>query len=202
MDWSSVWNTVAGVGSSVIGGGALGIIGTGIQAYTAFQNRKLDLEITKINREADYKEQQLEGENAAKLQVIREDGASERSADTLRVASYQNDKPLTLGRKAPRGVVDKVTYFFASLADTLNRLIRPLATIGLTVAVLMLTRATLDLYKGLAVLPPATVSTLEAVWVLLMRIVDMVLFLWAMSYTWFFGGRALKPSEIQQMGKR
>lgn len=203
MDWSSIVSGAASVGLSGVFGGVVGLLGTGLQAYSAYKTKQVENERLKINRDYDIKELALEGENAARLQTIREDGASERSADSVRVESYRHDKTLTAGLKPPSGWVGKLAYGFFALCDGLNRLIRPAATIVLTYAAIMLTWEIYKLYAAIVGAAAArAVSNEDALWVLLMRAVDMVMFLWCMSMTWWFGGRALKPSEIQQMGKR
>jgi len=191
--------------SSVMGGGATGLLGIFLQRYFDHKGKAQDLEMVKENNRlaevlADKENQRVERtaeaqERVADLnrlsaigQAAEERAALEAQADAaIRNASYENDAARFL---TPGVLKSKSKWVLLSMAivDAIRGLIRPVLT-GYLVWV------SHSMYLDMQALLASKGETLEPAVIkeLLVMIIQTLLYLASMAMTWWFGSRPSQP---------
>lgn len=169
--------------SSVLSGGATGVLGVAVQRWADYKNKQLDLQSQK-DRQAHEVElrkvdlQVMSQEWAGRMQVAQtEADAKVDVADANAMAASYNLEPkqFSAGAKLSRGQ----TWFFV-LLDVFRGVIRP----GLSVYLCVL--ATL-IYS--AAQQHGASLTADQDYELLKQIVGTILYLWTTCTLWWFGTR-------------
>jgi hypothetical protein len=193
-----------GVISTVVGGGATGVVGIGLQLWDA--KNKRDHELAESKNKRDHERamldaqnensrvlRQMDIDNAAKLATISADSAQTLAmidadnralaADSANLqASMAADKPMYLDSEAQRG--SKVFAFFMAIIDLMRGLIRPSATIYGLVLLTLLMYWMMDLHaQKTLVLTPEDAKAIAN------KIIDAALFIPSLTVTWWFGSR-------------
>lgn len=199
-----------GIISSVVAGGATGLLGVALQQFFAFQNKKLDLQVVKMNHENALKLADKETERArlradADKEIAdrgaraRELEASEdarardiEAASRSLLASYEQDRAsyLEKGAQLGKGWPSKVAMLAMALVDTARGLLRPGLTIHLTVIVTLMFLQMLALLEAMG----HQWSAEELVPIVKM-IVNTVLYCWTTCVVWWFGSRNQAPAK-------
>lgn len=167
-------------------GGILGLIGTGINSFMEYKNRKLSIEETKIRREYDLKELEAEAIHAEKLALVRANMETELSADDNFQSSHENDTALEIGRLETGGIMAGFLVF----TEGARRITRPALTWYLTSAVTALAGyITYKLYTaGVEASLPEMIEMLK-------YIVTSTVTVFCMAVSWWFGSRWKGPSK-------
>jgi len=167
-----------GVASSILTGGATGLLGTVITGGFAFLNSRQRHRQEMALRELDLQIMQSEAAGAERIAAIEAEGASEQAAYGALEASY----------KAASQRWSRPGEGWAMVAvDVVRGLMRPVLTLGLL-------GLTAYIYFEMMA-RPAFMTALQA------RIVDTVLYLVTAAVLWWFGQRGVDKA-ISAKGSR
>lgn len=203
--------------SGVLGGGATGLIGVGVQKYFELKQRAADLAVMKIQHanaveiltlEQQSKER-MAARSAEEREAVAEMDARAReneSADRLMAASYEHDRPtyaspeaqdippdlLKSSRFARHGAAFSAVLarILMILVDTWRGLIRPGATTYTMYLLTLLFVWVQNLYNK-----SQMVLTSAQVWELTMHVVGTITYLAVTCLVWWFGIRS--PAQKQ-----
>lgn len=182
----TIGELVGGVATGGIGpllGGITGLVGVGVTKYFAHKEAKLASAEKALDRKHDLDVMQFEAKTAADMQTAEQNAIVERADIDLRKVSMQSDAPLL---KFADGLSNAQRWLVV-LADVFCRFVRPTSTIyfqllttGLGVWCAMLLN---DIGASLS----DGINPMS----LMIRIVDMILYLTCTSTTWWFGVRGM-----------
>lgn len=179
--------------SSVMGGGATGLLGIVLQRFADYKNRQLDIALEKSRSEAEVARRNadlalIKEEYAGKVRMAQEETTAAREvADSNAFAKslfteptrYSSDKGLTTNQQ-----------WLLVVLDFIRGVVRPLLTVYLCV---------LTTYIWWQVRQLLAVEDLDAQNVLLVwqKVVDTILYLSTTCILWWFGTRnkAVQPGS-------
>lgn len=182
--------------TSVVSGGATGLIGVLIQRWFDLKTKDRDIQIIELNHENALALAQLESERAwmraeADKSIAQEDReARETEADSRSlVASFEADKATYLekGVQLKKGKLAGLITFMMALVDFTRGILRPGMTIylcGLVTVMFMWVRELAEQY-GLKLTP-------DQVMQLIVQIIATILYCFVVTTTWWFGTRPPK----------
>lgn len=193
--------------SSILSGGATGLLGIVIQRFFDAKSKSQDLELVKINNAhalalADKEVAKVETEWKAREKIADKDleariqeatqatarAESEASA-IVQQASYAADKASYLTTAALKSKSRLVMWLMAG-TDAVRGLIRPVLTGYLVVVVHMMYADMQKLMSGYgATLPHSVVQEL------LLQIISTLLYLATVAVVWWFGTRPPTPTK-------
>jgi hypothetical protein len=185
-----------GLISSILGGGATGLLGVAFQRFFDFLKVKQDIELAKLNNEhaRDMRKidaELLDKEWAARTQVATIEAESRQSAaaDNAFSASFAME-PKQYSAKVKVG---PVAGFMLVLLDFLRGIIRPGLTVylcAITTMVYLQARAVVEM-SGATLDPAAAMSTYT-------MIINTILYLTTTCVLWWFGTRnRQKPPGVK-----
>ncbi|MGA6925664.1 MAG: hypothetical protein WBY88_08280 [Desulfosarcina sp.] len=167
--------------TALISGGLLGTIGSVFtNVFDFFKKRQQDKQELELRR-LDIQMMDKEYSHRKSIAAIDMETELTKSADALLAASYAADK----ATYANKGKLGPVSNLLMVLVDLLRGLVRPVMT-GYMVYEVHIMRGTVE-----GILSSAGIDALTAPVALdiYKSIVDMILFLAAASFTWWFGTR-------------
>ncbi|HEY0845814.1 MAG TPA: hypothetical protein VGE12_10625 [Noviherbaspirillum sp.] len=191
--------------SSVLSGGATGLLGILIQRWFDAKNKAQDIEVIKLNHQNAIDLKKLDNERvdkewAARRDISAEDraarefeaAAEERSrayeADAeMFEASHEADRAKYLDSGAQKK--HKWAVFMMASVDWLRGIIRP----GLTIYLVAITHVMFNWVRDLADKQGATLNAAE-VKDIIMLIISTILYLATVSVVWWFGTRPPKKA--------
>ena len=172
-----------GIVTSVVGGGATGILGVIAQRFADYKNRQLDIQLEekKFAHEVELKKvdaEIMEKEWAARTKVaeVETAGASDVADSQAFAASYSlepkrySSETMTAGQN-----------WLMVILDFMRGIVRPALTIYLCLLVTLLYREAHDLMD--------TPLTGDQKYDLIVKIVYTVLYVWTTCTLWYFGTR-------------
>lgn len=174
---------------SVFTGGATGLIGLGVSAFTKFKEAK---EKNRHNEAmAHIDKETMEAEAKLAIQKVEIEGEIEQNIETTKAisqalsASYEHDK-----RAYATGKLGGFGRVMMVIVDFLRGIIRPGLTIYLVILTTIMYSTMVDLTEGLDAAFKADDAT-----AILKQIVAMVLYLTSTCVTWWFGGRQMEKQS-------
>lgn len=184
---------ISGLLSSIIGGGATGILGIAVQRIADYKNRQLDIEITKANhiheanmREVDAKI--MAQEWAARTKVAEVEGAVKVDvADSQVFAASFNEPTQYSSILKPN---EKQGWLLVIL-DFIRGLVRPVLTVYLCVLTTLV-------YLQARSLLGTQMESVQAFEVL-QKVVDTIMYLTTTCVLWWYGTRNKGPTP--KLGK-
>lgn len=163
---------------ALVSGGATGLLGSAVSAFTKFKLQKLqnDFEIAKIEKETE--QMRMEQETRMAVADIEATTKKETSADSLVEASYAHDTAAyATGTKAR----DSKAFIFL---DFVRGMVRPLLTIYLMVLSTWLTVEVFSILNGLE-----NAISAEQAYTLVQQAIATILYLTSTIVLWWFGTR-------------
>lgn len=185
--------------SGVLSGGATGLLGVLLQRFFDLQNKKLDIEVVKLNHQnalalADKETERARLRADADVQQAQEDReARETEADSRSlVASYQHDRAAYLdqGAQKRKGFVGGLVVCLMAAVDFARGMLRPGLTVYLTVIVTIMFHQMLALLEGIG-----HVWSSEQLVPIVTNIVATILYCFTTCVVWWFGSRAKTGRE-------
>ena len=177
-----------GIGSTIVdvlSGGALGgitgLLGTGVSAYTAYKNRKAEMEFELIKMDKDRENTLAEADAAIKVQQFKTEGEIDvREADAFKASMEAGMKSLfksSYAQYMPGWLMGIVAAMFA-MVDMLRSSVRPVVTYFLVLV---------SAYLGWKVAQTQPEVFFEQA----VSIVGALSYLTVTCVTWWFGDRRL-----------
>jgi hypothetical protein len=167
--------------SSLLSGGATGIIGSVVTNVADYFEKKRDQSHEIRLRELDIQEMEKEYEYRSEITAQETQAAAQQT-------SYDHD-----ARSYSSGVQVKSFWLKAPLvwADVIRALIRPILTLGLVFLVYLIFQ------KAQAVLQESDLQALdpESALAIYSTIIDMILYMASTAVTWWFGTRPRKQQK-------
>lgn len=193
--------------TSILSGGATGLLGILIQRWFDYKNRSQDLELVRLNHAQARELAQIEADTARRAAEAQEHIAQSQAAAEVRaaeldaqaradeaaarslIASYEHDRALYLDAQAQRS--SRVARWAMTLVDTVRGLVRPVLTAYLVVVATVMFLWARDLAERHgASLTPTQVHEL------ITQIVATLLYLATTAVVWWFGTRPpSRPSK-------
>ena len=190
---------IGGLFTSVLSGGATGLIGVLLQRYFDLQHKKQDIEIIKLNHQNTLELSKLESaradsRNAAEVSMAEVDAEArgDEAASKSLIAALENDKATYLdkGAQSLPGFVGGAVTLMMGFVDFLRGFIRPGMTAYLCVLVtymFMWARNLMDVH-GISFTP-------EQITGIVVQIVSTILYVWTTVSLFWFGTRPPKSAE-------
>jgi hypothetical protein len=175
--------------TSVMSGGATGLLGIALQRFADHKAKKLDIEIVKLNHEnalqlATIESERLRARLDTDLQKDRVEAETEthKSDNQLVEASYQHDQATYLAKDAQKQ--SQFAIVLMTLVDFMRGVLRPGMTAYLCVLVTYMflwVRSLAESY-GALLSPADTYAVMKS-------IVDTILYVFTSVSVWWFGSR-------------
>lgn len=190
--------------SSVVSGGATGLIGVLLQRFFDYKKQQLDLEVIKLNHQNALALADKETERA-RLRADADKDIADSNADAQRftaeqdarareveadsrslLASYQQDRAsyLEKGAQLGKGKAAKAVMIMMALVDFARGMLRPGLTVHLTVVVTIMFTTMLAMLDALGHQWKA-----DELVPIVKLIVQTILYCWTTCVVWWFGTR-------------
>lgn len=192
--------TIAGIFSTLLSGGATGLLGAVFQRLFDYKAKQQDLELVKLNNQhaqelaridadkanrlAQSAEKIAEEEAQSRLQMAEVDAQSkaEEAAARSYMASVESDRATYLDPKSQAR--SKFARVMMTVVDSFRGLIRPVLTLYLVVIASMMFFWAKDMAAA-----SGTAITGDKAYELVTKIVDTLLYLSSTCVVWWFGVR-------------
>lgn len=196
--------------SSVISGGATGLLGILLQRFFEYKKQQLDLQVVQLNHANALALAQMETDRA-RLRAEADKEIADRGADAREhaadqdlaarqveaesrtlLASFEQDRAsyLEKGAQLGKGWPAKAALLAMALVDTARGLLRPGLTVHLTVIVTLMFSQMLVMLKLVG-----HDWTSEDLVPIVKMIVNTILYCWTTCVVWWFGSRAPQPAK-------
>lgn len=177
--------------TSILSGGATGLLGAAIQRFADYKNKQLDLQQQKQANDYDLQKRQIDlqitnAEWQGKLKVAQEEGATQREvADTQAFQASLLKEP---DRYSPTQGLTTRQVWMLVLLDFARGIVRPALTLYLIVL------ESLVYQQAKLVLGAQALSAADALQIWKM-VVGSILYLTTTCVLWWFGTRNKQPQS-------
>lgn len=201
--WESILGVFTGGISSIIAGGATGLLGILAQRFFDWKSRQLEIQETKQKQAHEIAVIEANGklmaqEYAAKSQIaqVEAEGRSDVAASASFAASFKAEPARYAEGTRPKGVWGNMGWFLMVLIDFIRGIVRPALTVylcALTTLIYFQAQAIMDRY--------GMVIEAKDAFILVVRIIETILYLTTTCLLWWFGTRNTSQPPKQPVGR-